>query len=82
MDAKVIQAGRFDQKTTAEERKKILEALVMKDAVCVHVCVRVCVCVCVCSLALSVKPVVVRVEYVHVRAHVRVGMWMCARTQR
>lgn len=34
MDAKVIQAGRFDQKTSAAERKRILEELVKKDAVC------------------------------------------------
>lgn len=33
MDAKVIQAGRFDQKTSAEDRKKILEELIMRDAV-------------------------------------------------
>lgn len=34
MDAKVIQAGRFDQKTSAAEQRRILEELVMKDAVC------------------------------------------------
>ncbi|KAJ3615460.1 hypothetical protein Zmor_016399 [Zophobas morio] len=31
MDAKVIQAGRFDNKTTAEERKQLLENLVNMD---------------------------------------------------
>jgi SNF2 family DNA or RNA helicase len=34
MDAKVIQAGRFDQKTSADERRRILEELLAKDEVC------------------------------------------------
>lgn len=30
----VIQAGRFDQKTSADERRRILEDLLAKDEVC------------------------------------------------
>jgi hypothetical protein len=33
MDAKVIQAGRFDNKTTADVRRQLLEELVQKDQV-------------------------------------------------
>lgn len=37
---KVIQAGRFDQKTTADERRRILEELLAKDEVCMHSCLQ------------------------------------------